>query len=66
MVHLAATWETIGVLLFHGELTLDIIDDFFSGPILISWKNCWHTRPISGNAINATHGGSGSNGWQNA
>ena len=32
VVHLAATWETIGVLLFHGELTLDIIDDFFSGP----------------------------------
>ena len=38
VVHLAATWETIGVLLFHGELTLDIIDDFFSGPILISWR----------------------------
>jgi len=38
VVHLAATWETIGVLLFHGELTLDIIDDFFSGPILISWQ----------------------------
>ena len=36
LVHLASTWETIGVLLFHGELTLDIIDDFFSGPILIS------------------------------
>ena len=38
VVHLTATWETIGVLLFHGELTLDIIDDFFSGPILISWR----------------------------
>jgi len=38
MVHVTATWETIGVLLFHGELTIDIIDDFFSGPILISWK----------------------------
>lgn len=38
LVHLTATWETIGVLLFHGELTLDIIDDFFSGPILISWR----------------------------
>src|SRR2546423_1507002 len=38
MVHVTATWETIGVLLFHGELTLDIIDDFFSGPILISWR----------------------------
>ena len=38
VVHLTATWETIGVLLFHGELTIDIIDDFFSGPILISWR----------------------------
>ena len=38
MVHVTATWETIGVLLFHGELTIDIIDDFFSGPILITWK----------------------------
>jgi hypothetical protein len=36
--HLTATWETIGVLLFHNELTIDIIDDFFSGPILISWR----------------------------
>jgi len=38
IVHVSATWETIGVLLFHGELTIDIIDDFFSGPILISWR----------------------------
>ncbi len=35
---MTATWETIGVLLFHGELSIDIIDDFFSGPILISWR----------------------------
>jgi hypothetical protein len=38
IVHVTVTWETIGVLLFHGELTIDIIDDFFSGPILISWR----------------------------
>src|SRR5256885_3799343 len=38
LVHLTATWETIGVLLFHGELSIDIVDDFFSGPILISWR----------------------------
>jgi|ERR1700694_2049319 hypothetical protein len=38
IVHVTATWETIGVLLFHGELSIDIIDDFFSGPILISWS----------------------------
>src|SRR5260370_21402839 len=38
VVHVTATWETIGVLLFHGELSLDIIDAFFIAPILISWK----------------------------
>jgi len=37
LVHLTATWETIGVLLFHGEFSIDVVDDFFSGPILISW-----------------------------
>src|SRR5205814_8273720 len=38
LVPLPATWETIGVLLCHGEFTIDVIDDFFSGPILISWR----------------------------
>jgi hypothetical protein len=38
LVHMTATWETIGVLLFHRELSIDVIDDFFSGPILISWR----------------------------
>jgi hypothetical protein len=31
------TWETIGVLVFQKELTLDLVDDFFSGPIVLSW-----------------------------
>ena len=34
----ALTWESIGVLLFRRELTLDLIDDFFSGPIVLSWR----------------------------
>ena len=32
------TWESIGILLFRRELTLDLVDDFFSGPILLSWQ----------------------------
>jgi hypothetical protein len=32
------TWESIGLLLFRRELTLEMVDDFFSGPILLSWK----------------------------
>jgi hypothetical protein len=56
VVHLAATWETIGVLLFHGELTLDIIDDFFSGPILISWgKLLPYTTDRSAATLSARH-----------
>src|SRR5437899_306821 len=32
------TWESIGILVFRHELTLDLVDDFFSGPILLSWQ----------------------------
>ena len=32
------TWETIGVLVFQKELTLDLVDDFFSGPLILSWQ----------------------------
>jgi len=32
------TWETLGILVFHREVTLDLVDDFFSGPILLSWQ----------------------------
>ena len=28
----------MGVLLFRREVTLDLLDDFFSGPILVSWR----------------------------
>jgi hypothetical protein len=34
----STTWETIGVLVFQKELTLDLVDDFFSGPIIITWN----------------------------
>ena len=32
------TWESLGVLVFRREVTLDLVDDFFSGPILLSWQ----------------------------
>jgi hypothetical protein len=34
---LTTTWESLGVLVFRGQLHLDLVDDFFSGPIRISW-----------------------------
>ena len=32
------TWESLGVLLFRREVTLDLMDDLFSGAIIISWR----------------------------
>jgi hypothetical protein len=32
------TWESLGVLMFRREVTLDLVDDFFSGPIVLSWQ----------------------------
>jgi len=31
-------FESLGILLFRREVTLDLVDDFFSGPILLSWQ----------------------------
>lgn len=33
------TWETLGVLVFRREVTLDLVADFFSGGIIISWRH---------------------------
>jgi hypothetical protein len=39
VVHvIGLTWESLGVLVFRREVTLDLVDDFFSGPIEISWR----------------------------
>ena len=35
---LLGTWESLGILVFHGEVTLDLVDDFYSGPIVQSWR----------------------------
>ena len=35
---LTATWESLGILVYRGEVDLDLVDDFFSGPIKISWQ----------------------------
>ena len=32
------TWESLGVLAFRREVTLDLMADFFSGAIVISWR----------------------------
>jgi hypothetical protein len=35
---LMTTWESLGVLTFRNEVSLELLDDFFSGPISLSWK----------------------------
>ena len=35
---LLGTWESLGILVFRGEATLDLVDDFFSGNIVQSWQ----------------------------
>jgi len=32
------TWESLGLLVFRREVTLDLVGDFFSGPIVVSWQ----------------------------
>jgi hypothetical protein len=35
---MTTTWESIGVLVFRGEMSIHLVDDFFSGPIVVSWR----------------------------
>lgn len=35
---LLGTWESLGILVFRGETTLDLVDDFYSGTIVHSWR----------------------------
>jgi hypothetical protein len=35
---LVTTWESIAILVFRNEVELELVDDFFSGPLLVSWE----------------------------
>lgn len=35
---LLGTWERLGILVHRREIPMDLVDDAFSGPILISWS----------------------------
>ena len=35
---LMVTWESLGVLVYRGQVDLAMVDDFFSGPLLLSWR----------------------------
>ena len=35
---LLGTWESLGIFVFHKGVSLDIIDDFYSGSIVHLWE----------------------------
>ena len=35
---LMTTWESLGILVYRREIDLELVNDFFSGPIKISWR----------------------------
>ena len=35
---LMTTWESLGILVHGRNLPLQTVDDFFSGPLLVSWR----------------------------
>jgi len=35
---LFGTFESLGIMIFHREINIDLVDDFFSGIIILSWK----------------------------
>lgn len=32
------TWESLGIMVYRKEISMSAMDDYFSGPIVISWK----------------------------
>ncbi len=32
------TWESLGILVFRREIDIELVEDFFSGPITVSWR----------------------------
>ncbi len=35
---LTTTWDSLGMLVLRGRISLAVVDDFFSGPVAISWR----------------------------
>jgi hypothetical protein len=35
---LLGTWESLGILVFRGAVSLDLVDDFYSGSLVHSWR----------------------------
>jgi hypothetical protein len=38
LYHLQATWESLGILVYRGDVPLELVDEFYGGPILFTWR----------------------------
>lgn len=38
MYLMMTTWESLGILVYRREIDIGLVEDFFSGPITISWR----------------------------
>jgi hypothetical protein len=38
LYHLQSTWESLGILVYRGDVSLELVDEFYGGPILYSWS----------------------------
>ena len=43
LYHLQSVWESLGILVYRGDVSLNLIDEFYGGPILFSWRRL---RPL--------------------
>lgn len=39
---LLGTWESLGIMVYYREVSLDLVDEFYSGPIVHSWAKLRH------------------------
>lgn len=39
---LFSTWEAIGILVYRGDVPIGLVDDFFFGPITVTWRKTRH------------------------
>ena len=38
ILSLAGMWESLGILVHRGDVSLSLVDEFFGGPIIITWE----------------------------
>jgi hypothetical protein len=60
---LLTSWEALPILLYRKEVTIELEDDFFSGPIVVSWRNFLAMSKPCAWKHSEIHISNGFNGW---